>query len=623
MATSVFSKVKRQVKAKAYDADGNEVDFDVREDEEQNVKLGETVELLLAAGYFRARIKGLTPFDKVVGGMTWCITASNEEVDVDLLFQENSTIKQKIALTEKLVAALPRLGCPHRLEPHQIQGLDFVHIYPVVQWLVKKAIETREERSNQIRARAVLVFGKKHQSPEDAQFEALKPVSTATVASVRDTYKPKRQFRAPDKVRRSAQEETRVHSTLLEYGRRYGMSRAPKEENSKKAAVSKSLEGGAEEEDLVAMEEQRVKQLMSQMSETGEGSVSRAAIGSIVGLQSAAIAQLSEEYAAQQASMAADESGRVGGLAAHKRAMASLQKQIEQARKKSEALTAEHESLSQQFAEAQEELNKALTYSRRIDKEMAKLDALEGDESNQVVLAKLRGLVALNESLKQQEAKFKATCKSEMTSYQERIAKLKGEGIEELDVDDERRQAIQQQFAADQKKLQKIRLHAARRNREIAAIQRKVDEIPSRAELTQYQRRFVELYQQIAAKLRETKQYYTLYNTLDDTQLYMNKEIGLLNSIHDNFEKAMASNAGKAQFLQQFEGIVAGITKNKLKVDERLAREKTRRDELSDAYLDLIDKERQYYKTVKDYEAECSKNEVLLAKLKRKASLTA
>lgn len=39
--------------------------YDVRVDEEQNVKLTETINLLLAAGYFRARIKGLSPFDKV------------------------------------------------------------------------------------------------------------------------------------------------------------------------------------------------------------------------------------------------------------------------------------------------------------------------------------------------------------------------------------------------------------------------------------------------------------------------------------------------------------------------------------------------------------------------------
>jgi hypothetical protein len=99
--------------------------------------------------------------------MTWCLTASNVDVDVDLLFQENSTIKQKMcvlasafrilsysidmlliffaqmqiifisyfssALTEKIVSALKRMKCPHRLEPYQIQGLDFIHIYPVVQ----------------------------------------------------------------------------------------------------------------------------------------------------------------------------------------------------------------------------------------------------------------------------------------------------------------------------------------------------------------------------------------------------------------------------------------------------------------------------------------------------------
>jgi len=37
------------------------------------------------------------------------------------------------AMTEKIVSVLKLMKCPHRLEPHQIQGLDFIHIYPVVQ----------------------------------------------------------------------------------------------------------------------------------------------------------------------------------------------------------------------------------------------------------------------------------------------------------------------------------------------------------------------------------------------------------------------------------------------------------------------------------------------------------
>jgi ArsR family metal-binding transcriptional regulator len=38
----------------------------VREDEEQKIKLQEITDLLVAAGYFRARIKGLSSFDKVM-----------------------------------------------------------------------------------------------------------------------------------------------------------------------------------------------------------------------------------------------------------------------------------------------------------------------------------------------------------------------------------------------------------------------------------------------------------------------------------------------------------------------------------------------------------------------------
>lgn len=38
----------------------------MREDEEQKIKLQEIINLLVAAGYFRARIKGLSSFDKVM-----------------------------------------------------------------------------------------------------------------------------------------------------------------------------------------------------------------------------------------------------------------------------------------------------------------------------------------------------------------------------------------------------------------------------------------------------------------------------------------------------------------------------------------------------------------------------
>jgi len=46
-------------------------------------------------------------------------------------------------LTEKIVVMLPKMNCPYRIEPHQIQGLDCIHIFPVIQWLVKRSMEMR------------------------------------------------------------------------------------------------------------------------------------------------------------------------------------------------------------------------------------------------------------------------------------------------------------------------------------------------------------------------------------------------------------------------------------------------------------------------------------------------
>ena len=37
------------------------------------------------------------------------------------------------------------MGCPHPLRAHQIRGLDFASIHPVIRWLVTKVLEVRKE----------------------------------------------------------------------------------------------------------------------------------------------------------------------------------------------------------------------------------------------------------------------------------------------------------------------------------------------------------------------------------------------------------------------------------------------------------------------------------------------
>lgn len=51
---------------------------------------------------------------------------------------------------EAIEEALQRMACPHPLQAHQIQGLDYQAVLPVVQWLVKRVLATLEEFGDQV-----------------------------------------------------------------------------------------------------------------------------------------------------------------------------------------------------------------------------------------------------------------------------------------------------------------------------------------------------------------------------------------------------------------------------------------------------------------------------------------
>jgi hypothetical protein len=222
----------------------------------QRQKYEEIIDLLLSAGYFRARINTLSEFDKVVGGLCWCIMSSGEEVDVDILFQENSTIGQRIALSEAIVTALRKMNAPSNLQPHQIQGgvggSDYPAIYPVMVWLVKKFFERREEREAQLRAFSTLQFSKNFKFPHESESRS---VST-DLAKILERNKATRLFKRKQII--GGSEETLVRSCLLEYGETFasgadgadgggggqsGSASAASDENKSRGGGSKGASG--------------------------------------------------------------------------------------------------------------------------------------------------------------------------------------------------------------------------------------------------------------------------------------------------------------------------------------------------------------------------------------------
>ena len=72
------------------------------------------------------------------------------------------------------------MKCPHAIEPHQIQGGDFIHIFPVVQWLVKRVFERRADMGDSNRAYSLSQYDKLFRSIQ------IKPTPfTENIAAIR------------------------------------------------------------------------------------------------------------------------------------------------------------------------------------------------------------------------------------------------------------------------------------------------------------------------------------------------------------------------------------------------------------------------------------------------------
>ena len=558
-------------------------------------KEAEIIELLVAAGYFRARITGLTTFDKVVGGMAWCMTASSVEVDV--VFVENASIGQKIKIGESIERALVRMKCPHPLQAHQIQGLDYGALFPVVQWLVKRAYTFREEIAEAMRRSSVRSFDHTAlELPADAERGARRRVALPAARRVCAGYTPLRRYK-PKKGTAAANASAAMHArrVLIEFGEQLAAlgaaAAALGTEDDAKAA------GGAAGDADAAL-----RSAMSEMAAAEEGELSKQTVGSLVGMGAAAIAQAAVTFAQKSEELAA--SGEMAGVMRLRAERRAVEAQLEAEGRALAALEAEAAEAEAARAEAEARLAAAkgkraeqLELMGKAEEEMAKLRELEAKLPPDV-LKELHALVAKVDALKEQQKEFKAKCKEEYAAMEaKRAAQLSGGG----DDDDRRVAEIEKLYDAEHAKVLQMRRLAGQKGRQIAALQRQVDEIPNRAELLQYERRFRELYAMIAQKGDETRKYYAMYNVLEEKKTYVTKEISLINSIHENFTKVMAEKAAAREKLaESVDSTVKSVQATRAKTQARVDDELAAKAALQAKYDKLLGQQRKYFKLVKE-----------------------
>lgn len=153
--------------------------------------------------------------------------------------------------------------------------------------------------------------------------------------------------------------------------------------------------------------------------------------------------------------------------------------------------------------------------------------------------------------------------------------------------------------------------------RSVVQMKRELDEVPSQAELIQYEIRSSELNNQIQKKHGQTRKHYDTYNALMEIKDLMLKEISLLNSISLQFQDAISNVDGRFKLIQSLEEILKGTQQKLEKVEFTVQSEEQLCDSIKEKCTTAISKQRQNSSLLKLLKEERARNEMLRAEITR------
>ena len=551
-------------------------------------------------------IQGLSNFDKLVGGLVWCLETCTFDVDVDLLFNEGLTIGKKIGLTEKIVTVLQTMKCPHKIEPHQIQGLDFINIFPVVQWLVKMAMETRDAMGDMVRKYAVSQYYRSFPENDNKDYTS---VQKEGLQSIRKGYEPKRKYRQQHKV--ELDRESKVELTLLEYGKiKEGSSAIASDTNVNKSTSTSTSDSTNEEDKSVDKKYEHLLQGMAEEKQTN-AKLSIRAVRSV--MDSGDLSKASEQYVKLQEKLKTERQmeNSPEGL---RKAIQVLEnrKSVLLSRTENMKSEIEHTKLDERLKSKNTEL---ITLKNELDDLERQKNSIQLEDGDHERLKKMQSLINKNETLKKKESEFRKSCKENMEQMVAQHTRLKKE-IDSFKEENNEKLPNSTTSTLNKEQIERLREDLAHKSKIVSDLERKLDQIPSAYELTQYQRRFVELDNQVSAEFSETQKFVILFNTLVDQKSFIEREVSLLESILENIPTIKyANSAAKSNFLDKLSKLLQGVEQSKNTLEKNFKEQDKKRQDANNELNKLLDEQRQYTLLVRDMKDEMKKNQILVDKM--------
>ncbi|CAK4129009.1 unnamed protein product [Aphanomyces euteiches] len=578
----------------------------------------ECIDLLVKHGYHRASLEEIPIYERVVGGLVFCLQSEDlTSVDCDILFRPVATVKERVRVAEAICHsfntalisyAKTNVSSPLTLSVHELQGANYAKLKQVVAWLVQHTQIKLNTRVTQ----AI-----------NTQWNAIMPKGEPVRKTPSPWYRITRQTKFQGKAVEAMSEQERIQRCLLEYGEKmhsaapesYSDGRALQEALAQRSSSvdeefdrrfqSAAKEALASEQRALIEQKRQEEQLLQEAiaaSEDGQWclhppAVNNQALQAAVELYDATSESIQARWSSQDAT--------AFGWLAEKR---KFERQRFALRGKLDSQTTQLHKMKQAHEEAQAEIHRLESVEATVcatinslERKQEQMELLEAGRTNAKELHELRSLITQHTSLKLQETQFKASCNEKLAELQAQVAALPLETNQEL-------HPIERKHERMVQKRNELKSALAKESQAILAAMRRIDDIPSRSELIQYEKRFSELYEEVALTLDETRKYYSIYNTLERTHEFLEKEVALIESINSNFQVALSSREACDLFFSQINDIISNIRDNVAKQQAILQTRQLAVDTLDSKYQLLLEKQQAYVAAIREFQKECEKN---------------
>ena len=583
------------------------------------------VELLITAGYFRARLQNLVPFDKILGGMAWTLTGCFYDIDID--FKDEMTLTEKIRVSEKITAGLKSINYPNVLNPIQIQGLDLKPIYTCLQWLYKRLLETRDER-NEMNKKFSINFIKNSLLEDNNSKKNITIDDENILKAKYNKIQQNRKYKPKQKLNFDYNDELRVFFTMIEFGQNKSISfqrqliellkKKNLIDNSKIKESSKNtgptIPDSKENNKLSKEELNAINEIVNNnIEEISDNNLKQKVNTSIIeAIFSENMDIISKEIDSFDNSKGDEGIDKIKLYAKEKERLEknkiNIEQQIENySNELNEIQTLDNNELEEIQKIKDKIENLRLTQEQNLQNKEKIIQKVKEEKLSEEKLEFLSEKNKQKEELKNMISKFKKDCMAEKKIYDVKLENYKNK-IDKLNSTENEAvfNEIDVNYNEEMNKNLQRKKDLFEQNKVINRLTRKIQLYPSKLEIIQYQKRFQELYDQINTVSEKSKKILGEYNSKNEviSLLAQKQEVFIdLKTMYRNIKKKHEKEDFKITLNNVYNTLVESLTKSGNKINEMNKDIDNNNKTLNDLRL----YESNYMKLIKEYNKEYNK----------------